>query len=196
MHILAIFCELELAFDPQADGANWTALPNHQPPSPVGFRLPALQVGGKPGAGPSGKVGGMPVEGGSSGSTASAARHPKQKRKAHSLSIRRTNSTEERPPGSHRGEMLEGQVRSIPRAPCKRPFFFLRRYCVSSTWLWERTLAPSALLHIICLLGAAFLEKVQYWLVEQQCFLKKILTALANLRFPCCYKMLNGLISI
>ncbi|KAG7216717.1 hypothetical protein INR49_021100 [Caranx melampygus] len=39
----------------------------------------------------------MPVEGGSSSGSASAARHPKQKRKAHSLSIRRTNSTEDRP---------------------------------------------------------------------------------------------------
>lgn len=53
----------------------------------------------------------MPVEGGSSSGSASAARHPKQKRKAHSLSIRRTNSTEERPPGILRGDMLEGQVR-------------------------------------------------------------------------------------
>lgn len=51
------------------------------------------------------------MEGGSSGGSASAARHPKQKRKAHSLSIRRTNSTEERPPGILRGDMLEGQVR-------------------------------------------------------------------------------------
>ncbi|XP_077591759.1 WD repeat-containing protein 37 isoform X1 [Stigmatopora nigra] len=56
----------------------------------------------------------MPVEGGSSGSSASAARHPKQKRKAHSLSIRRTNSTEERPPATHRGEMLEGQDSKLP----------------------------------------------------------------------------------
>uniref|UniRef100_A0A3Q3VZN0 Uncharacterized protein n=1 Tax=Mola mola TaxID=94237 RepID=A0A3Q3VZN0_MOLML len=56
----------------------------------------------------------MPVEGGSSsGSSALAVRHPKQKRKAHSLSIRRTNSTEERPPGILRGDMLEGQVRDI-----------------------------------------------------------------------------------
>lgn len=68
------------------------------------------------GAGPAGQTGGgMPVEGGSSGggsgSTALAARHPKQKRKAHSLSIRRTNSTEERQPlGILRGDMLEGQV--------------------------------------------------------------------------------------
>ncbi|KAJ3611558.1 hypothetical protein NHX12_021573 [Muraenolepis orangiensis] len=54
----------------------------------------------------------MPVESGSSGS-ASAARHPKQKRKAHSLSIRRTNSTEERPPGAHR-DMLEGQDSKLP----------------------------------------------------------------------------------
>ncbi|KAM7370140.1 hypothetical protein PAMP_011418 [Pampus punctatissimus] len=51
----------------------------------------------------------MPVEGGSTSGSASAARHPKQKRKAHSLSIRRTNSTEERPPGIQRGDMLEGQ---------------------------------------------------------------------------------------
>uniref|UniRef100_A0A8C5B9K3 WD repeat-containing protein 37 n=1 Tax=Gadus morhua TaxID=8049 RepID=A0A8C5B9K3_GADMO len=56
--------------------------------------------------------GGMPVESGSS-SSASAARHPKQKRKAHSLSIRRTNSTEERPPGMHR-DMLEGQDSKLP----------------------------------------------------------------------------------
>lgn len=49
--------------------------------------------------------------GSSGGSSALAARHPKQKRKAHSLSIRRTNSTEERPlPGMLRGDMLEGQV--------------------------------------------------------------------------------------
>uniref|UniRef100_A0A8C5CNC3 WD repeat-containing protein 37 n=1 Tax=Gadus morhua TaxID=8049 RepID=A0A8C5CNC3_GADMO len=54
----------------------------------------------------------MPVESGSS-SSASAARHPKQKRKAHSLSIRRTNSTEERPPGMHR-DMLEGQDSKLP----------------------------------------------------------------------------------
>lgn len=53
----------------------------------------------------------MPVEGGSSSGSV-AARHPKQKRKAHSLSIRRTNSTEDRPLGIHRGDMLEGQVRS------------------------------------------------------------------------------------
>ncbi|KAG7242258.1 hypothetical protein INR49_021203 [Caranx melampygus] len=51
----------------------------------------------------------MPVEGGSSSGSASAARHPKQKRKAHSLSIRRTNSTEDRPLGIQRGDMLEGQ---------------------------------------------------------------------------------------
>ncbi|XP_071369118.1 WD repeat-containing protein 37-like isoform X1 [Centroberyx affinis] len=56
----------------------------------------------------------MPVEGGSSSGSASAARHPKQKRKAHSLSIRRTNSTEERPPGTHRGDMLEGQDSKLP----------------------------------------------------------------------------------
>ncbi|KAK0146158.1 WD repeat-containing protein 37 [Merluccius polli] len=54
----------------------------------------------------------MPVESGSS-SSASAARHPKQKRKAHSLSIRRTNSTEERPPGTYR-DMLEGQDSKLP----------------------------------------------------------------------------------
>ncbi|XP_075899218.1 WD repeat-containing protein 37-like isoform X2 [Nelusetta ayraudi] len=65
----------------------------------------------------------MPVEGGSGGgggggsggSSALAARHPKQKRKAHSLSIRRTNSTEERPPpGMLRGDMLEGQDSKLP----------------------------------------------------------------------------------
>ncbi|XP_061121254.1 WD repeat-containing protein 37 isoform X2 [Syngnathus typhle] len=58
----------------------------------------------------------MPVEGGSSGSSASTARHPKQKRKAHSLSIRRTNSTEERPSGIHRGDMLEGQDSKLPHS--------------------------------------------------------------------------------
>ncbi|KAF3836135.1 hypothetical protein F7725_028693 [Dissostichus mawsoni] len=56
----------------------------------------------------------MPVEGGSSSGSASAARHPKQKRKAHSLSIRRTNSTEERPAGIQRGDMLEGQDSKLP----------------------------------------------------------------------------------
>ncbi|KAF1372798.1 hypothetical protein PFLUV_G00253610 [Perca fluviatilis] len=56
----------------------------------------------------------MPVEGGSSSGSASAARHPKQKRKAHSLSIRRTNSTEERPLGIQRGDMLEGQDSKLP----------------------------------------------------------------------------------
>ncbi|XP_023121061.1 WD repeat-containing protein 37-like isoform X1 [Amphiprion ocellaris] len=58
----------------------------------------------------------MPVEGGSSSGSASAARHPKQKRKAHSLSIRRTNSTEERQPGILRGDMLEGQDSKLPLA--------------------------------------------------------------------------------
>ncbi|XP_037311896.1 WD repeat-containing protein 37-like [Pungitius pungitius] len=56
----------------------------------------------------------MPVEGGSSSGSASAARHPKQKRKAHSLSIRRTNSIEERLPGFQRGDMLEGQDSKLP----------------------------------------------------------------------------------
>uniref|UniRef100_A0A8D3BMR7 WD repeat-containing protein 37 n=1 Tax=Scophthalmus maximus TaxID=52904 RepID=A0A8D3BMR7_SCOMX len=56
----------------------------------------------------------MPVEGGSSSGSASAARHPKQKRKAHSLSIRRTNSTEDRSPGVQRGDMLEGQDSKLP----------------------------------------------------------------------------------
>uniref|UniRef100_A0A8D0ACJ6 WD repeat-containing protein 37 n=1 Tax=Sander lucioperca TaxID=283035 RepID=A0A8D0ACJ6_SANLU len=46
--------------------------------------------------------------------SASAARHPKQKRKAHSLSIRRTNSIEERPLGIQRGDMLEGQDSKLP----------------------------------------------------------------------------------
>ncbi|KAM9332148.1 WD repeat-containing protein 37-like isoform 1-T2 [Pholidichthys leucotaenia] len=58
----------------------------------------------------------MPVEGGGSSGSASAARHPKQKRKAHSLSIRRTNSTEERPPGIQRGDMLDGQDSKLPLA--------------------------------------------------------------------------------
>lgn len=67
-----------------------------------------IQAGGRD----SRKVGGMPGEGGSSSGSALAGRHPKQKRKAHSLSIRRTNSTEERPLGILRGDMLEGQVRN------------------------------------------------------------------------------------
>uniref|UniRef100_A0A3B1KD62 Uncharacterized protein n=1 Tax=Astyanax mexicanus TaxID=7994 RepID=A0A3B1KD62_ASTMX len=46
----------------------------------------------------------MPVESGNSG----AARQAKQKRKSHSLSIRRTNSTEQERPPIHR-DMLEGQ---------------------------------------------------------------------------------------
>ena len=49
--------------------------------------------------------GGMPVETASS----TAARQAKQKRKSHSLSIRRTNSTEQERSGLHR-EMLESQV--------------------------------------------------------------------------------------
>uniref|UniRef100_A0A3Q3K7Q7 Uncharacterized protein n=1 Tax=Monopterus albus TaxID=43700 RepID=A0A3Q3K7Q7_MONAL len=57
----------------------------------------------------------MPVEGGSISGSASAARHPKHKHKAHSLSSRHTNSTEERLPGFQRGDMLEGQVREIHR---------------------------------------------------------------------------------
>jgi len=59
----------------------------------------------------------MPVESGSSCSSVSAAaRHPpKQKRKAHSLSIRRANSREEErppagPPGALHRDMLEAQV--------------------------------------------------------------------------------------
>lgn len=47
----------------------------------------------------------MPVESGNS----AAARQVKQKRKSHSLSIRRTNSTEQDRPGMQR-DMLEGQV--------------------------------------------------------------------------------------
>lgn len=53
----------------------------------------------------SGLDGGMPVESGSS----AAARQAKQKRKSHSLSIRRTNSTEQERSGLQR-DMLEGQV--------------------------------------------------------------------------------------
>ncbi|XP_026147498.1 WD repeat-containing protein 37-like [Mastacembelus armatus] len=56
----------------------------------------------------------MPVEGGSSSGPAQAACHPKQKRKAHSLSILHTNSTEERPPGVQRGDMVEGQDPKLP----------------------------------------------------------------------------------
>uniref|UniRef100_A0A668AMH2 WD repeat-containing protein 37 n=1 Tax=Myripristis murdjan TaxID=586833 RepID=A0A668AMH2_9TELE len=51
----------------------------------------------------------MPVESGSS----AAARQAKQKRKSHSLSIRRTNSTEQERSGLQR-EMLEGQDSKLP----------------------------------------------------------------------------------
>lgn len=53
----------------------------------------------------------MPVESGSN----VAARQAKQKRKSHSLSIRRTNSTEQDRSGLQR-DMLEGQVSSNIRA--------------------------------------------------------------------------------
>lgn len=66
-----------------------------------------------------------------SGSNA-AARQAKQKRKSHSLSIRRTNSTEQDRSGLQR-DMLEGQVTtqkhqgpqvgSGPRLSLTRPFF-------------------------------------------------------------------------
>lgn len=42
-----------------------------------------------------------------------AARQAKQKRKSHSLSIRRTNSTEQDRSGLQR-DMLEGQVMATP----------------------------------------------------------------------------------
>lgn len=77
------------------------------------------------------QVGGMPVEGGSSSGSALAARHPKQKRKAHSLSIRRTNSTEERPPGILRGDMLEGQVRTYTPTAMLFFFFLCKSYTTS-----------------------------------------------------------------
>uniref|UniRef100_A0A8C9RUY4 WD repeat-containing protein 37 n=1 Tax=Scleropages formosus TaxID=113540 RepID=A0A8C9RUY4_SCLFO len=51
----------------------------------------------------------MPVESGSS----AAARQAKQKRKSHSLSIRRTNSTEQERTGMQR-DMLEGQDSKLP----------------------------------------------------------------------------------
>ncbi|KAI1901381.1 hypothetical protein AGOR_G00033810 [Albula goreensis] len=51
----------------------------------------------------------MPVESGSS----AAARQAKQKRKSHSLSIRRTNSTEQDRTGMQR-DMLEGQDSKLP----------------------------------------------------------------------------------
>uniref|UniRef100_A0A8C7UIT9 WD repeat-containing protein 37 n=2 Tax=Salmoninae TaxID=504568 RepID=A0A8C7UIT9_ONCMY len=51
----------------------------------------------------------MPVESGSS----AASRQAKQKRKSHSLSIRRTNSTEQERTGLQR-EMLEGQDSKLP----------------------------------------------------------------------------------
>ncbi|XP_006001112.1 WD repeat-containing protein 37 isoform X2 [Latimeria chalumnae] len=53
----------------------------------------------------------MPVESGSG----AAARQAKQKRKSHSLSIRRTNSSEQERPGIQR-EMLEGQDSKLPSA--------------------------------------------------------------------------------
>uniref|UniRef100_A0A9J8CPP1 WD repeat-containing protein 37 n=1 Tax=Cyprinus carpio carpio TaxID=630221 RepID=A0A9J8CPP1_CYPCA len=53
----------------------------------------------------------MPVESGNS----AAARQVKQKRKSHSLSIRRTNSTEQDRPGMQR-DMLEGQDSKLPMA--------------------------------------------------------------------------------
>uniref|UniRef100_A0AAR2LDZ2 WD repeat domain 37 n=1 Tax=Pygocentrus nattereri TaxID=42514 RepID=A0AAR2LDZ2_PYGNA len=53
----------------------------------------------------------MPVESGNS----AAARQAKQKRKSHSLSIRRTNSTEQERPAIHR-DMLEGQDSKLPMA--------------------------------------------------------------------------------
>uniref|UniRef100_A0AAY4ADV9 WD repeat-containing protein 37 n=1 Tax=Denticeps clupeoides TaxID=299321 RepID=A0AAY4ADV9_9TELE len=52
----------------------------------------------------------MPVEGGSS----AAARQAKQKRKSHSLSIRRTNSTEQDRTGLPR-DLLEGQESKLPQ---------------------------------------------------------------------------------
>lgn len=64
------------------------------------FAVSSFQVGDTS-VGP----GGMPVETVSS----SAARQAKQKRKSHSLSIRRTNSTEQDRSGLQR-EMLESQV--------------------------------------------------------------------------------------
>ncbi|XP_041099647.1 WD repeat-containing protein 37 isoform X2 [Polyodon spathula] len=53
----------------------------------------------------------MPVESG----TSSAARQAKQKRKSHSLSIRRTNSTEQDRPAMQR-DVLEGQDSKLPSA--------------------------------------------------------------------------------
>lgn len=68
--------------------------------------------------------GGMPVESGSS----AAARQAKQKRKSHSLSIRRTNSTEQDRSGLQR-DMLEGQVttctftqRKYTKTPVQRKY--------------------------------------------------------------------------
>ncbi|XP_068425206.1 WD repeat-containing protein 37 isoform X2 [Clinocottus analis] len=63
----------------------------------------------RPGCVGSGSGGGMPVESGSS----AAARQAKQKRKSHSLSIRRTNSTEQERSGLQR-DMLEGQDSKLP----------------------------------------------------------------------------------
>lgn len=55
----------------------------------------------------------MPVESGNS----AAARQAKQKRKSHSLSIRRTNSTEQDRSGLQR-DMLEGQVETLSFTIC------------------------------------------------------------------------------
>lgn len=79
----------------------------------------------------------MPVESGNS----AAARQVKQKRKSHSLSIRRTNSTEQDRPGMQR-DMMEGQVRCFLSLflklawACIDPglklwFSFYEHYCVS-----------------------------------------------------------------
>ncbi|XP_062335370.1 WD repeat-containing protein 37-like [Osmerus eperlanus] len=50
---------------------------------------------------------------GESGSSSSSSRHPKQKRKSHSLSIRRSNSTEQDRAGLQR-DMLDGQDSKLP----------------------------------------------------------------------------------
>lgn len=89
---------------------------------------------------------GMPVETGSN----VAARQAKQKRKSHSLSIRRTNSTEQDRSGLQR-DMLEGQVSwsripppSLPREQNKNATGAVSSCILGCCGVWS--LAPLPLL--------------------------------------------------
>lgn len=86
----------------------------------------------------------MPVESGSS----AAARQAKQKRKSHSLSIRRTNSTEQDRSGLQR-DMLEGQVStscftthvlSLYKVQTQILFSLHEYSCIHSSCRWNSTL--------------------------------------------------------